>query len=107
MGVARRLLANTVDEIDTLRATRGMTLHHPRIMELLDERRRADAKLARQNDLDRQTAAANQALGGTVAVDASPVVIPSPWNAERARVETRLAALQSKLREVALDIKQN
>jgi uncharacterized protein involved in exopolysaccharide biosynthesis len=92
-------------EIDRLRSTRGMTLLHPEIVELAEQRGVLESVLQREEAAGDERRVAEVPIVGTVRRD--PVDIRSPeyqWEMERARTVVRIAALEDKLRDLAADM---
>lgn len=95
----RRQLDEIEQELETLRTTRGMTDHHPKIRELLA---RADQLRA---DLDRQFAPAD-GEPKPARVRWGPLDAPlTAWQSERARIQARITAQTSKIAEINIGLR--
>ncbi len=101
-------LAAQIQEIDKnvakLRETRGMTDHHPEIVEALAARRRLEEKLTGQREADSRLAEAGIAPLPT-ATDFIPS--PGPWQSDRARLTVQVAAQTSKIKDIDISLQSN
>lgn len=95
-------------EIETLRATRGMTDFHPQIQEHLTNRRRLTTQLDRQLAIDQQIAITNGPLV-VAPSDASTNTTSEiyPLHADRTRLVVQSAAQKAKIKDIDISLQTN
>ena len=92
-------------EIAELRSTRGMTDQHPTISDLLARRHRFEEQFQKQVALDRS--GATRTAGAQSGSLAAPAQVVQPWESERAKLLIQIAAQESKLKELEIDLQGN
>lgn len=92
------------EEIDRLRATRGMTDEHPEMKERLSTRRQLEAAFETQRLLDVEQASAG-ARSGLPMIGVDPAILE--WQGERARWMVQIAAQEAKIAEMDISLQTN
>ena len=89
--------------VNQLREKRGMTDQHPKIKELVVDRRRLEQQLARQRMVDRQTPV--DEIKSRQIFDSSSVL--SSLRGEQARFGVQIVAQTGKIKEIDISLKTN